>query len=85
MRPTSADREFIYLYWWTGAATLVFFLLVYLDLPREHRDFIFLIGIVIWAVPFLWFLIKSEREEKKKALVEAEHAIKEWDDEFKPD
>ena len=80
MRSTSADKELIYLLWWTGAATMILFLLILLDLPREYRGFIFPTGMVIWAAPFFWFLIKSEREEKKKAIVEAEQAVKEWDE-----
>ncbi|MFH1301309.1 MAG: hypothetical protein ABIK07_09620 [Planctomycetota bacterium] len=77
VRSTSADKELIYLLWWTGAATTILFLLILLD----YRGFIFPTGMVIWAAPFFWFLIKSEREEKKKSLLEAEEAIKEWETE----
>lgn len=85
VRSTSADKELIYLLWWTGAATMILFLLILLDPPREYRGFIAPTGMLIWITPFFCFLIKSEREEKKKALVEAEQAVTEWDDEFKPD
>lgn len=84
VRPTSTDKELVYLGWWTGAATLMLFLLVYLDLPREIRGSILLTGMAIWAAPVFWILIKSEHETKKNEIIKAEAAVKEWEAESKP-